>query len=387
LQLSLASALDTETADHSALAGLRVLITHEWLYTWAGAERVLAELFRVFPSADLVTSVVTNEMRGYNDVVARASETWLARLPFARQRYRWLVPFQGAAFASLDTTSYDLVISSSHSFAKMVRVRPPTVHVCYCYSPPRYLWDLSAVYRSRATLMQRAALAIGAPALRRLDRWSASRVDYFIGISDHVARRILGAYGRAADVVYPPVASKAGPAIQGSRGNFLLYLGRLVPYKRVDLAIAAAEQLRVPLVIAGDGPDRAYLQRLAGRYTEFLGHVSEQQAAHLLASCAAYVHPAEEDFGIAPVEANAHGAPVVGLARGGLAETMVPGVTAELFEEQSVDAVAEALRRALARRWDAVLLRENAARFAPGRFREAIGASVLRALRGARESS
>jgi glycosyltransferase involved in cell wall biosynthesis len=370
----------TESTQRKALAGLRVLIAHEWLYTWAGAERCLAEMFRVFPNADLVAGIITHEMRGYNEITARARETWLARVPFARQRYRWFVPLQGLAFASLDTTGYDVVISSSHSFAKMVRVRPPTVHVCYCYSPPRYLWEMTGTYRAQATRVQRAALAAGGRVLRWLDRRAAMRVDHFIGISEHIARRIERSYGRTADVVYPPVTPKRAGSAGTVRGDFILYLGRLVPYKRVDLAIAAAEQVRVPLVIAGDGPDRARLQRLAGRHTRFVGRVSESEAAHLLSSCAAYVHPAEEDFGISPLEANAQGAPVVGFAHGALAETMVPGVTAELFEHQSVDAIGAALRRALARRWDDASLRENAARFAPERFRDAFGQSLWRAL-------
>ncbi len=365
------------------LAGLRVLITHEWLYTWAGAERCLAEMFRLFPSADLVATIVTDEMRRSSEVAARARETWLARLPFARQRYRWLVPLQGPAFASIDTRPYDLVISSSHSFAKMVRVRHPAVHVCYCYSPPRYLWEMTGTYREQATRPQRAALAAGARMLRWLDRRAAAGVDHFVGISRHIAARIQRAYGRSADVVYPPVAAKHGAPADMVREDFVLSLGRLVPYKRVDLAIAAANQLGVPLVIAGDGPERARLERLAGPRTRFVGQVSESEAARLLSSCAVYVHPAEEDFGIAPLEANAHGAPVVGFARGALAETMVPGVTAELFEEQSVGSVAASLRRALDRRWHVASLQSNAARFAPERFRQAFADSVLRALRGA----
>ena len=372
--------MGADETQSTALARLRVLITHEWLYTWAGAERCLTELFRVFPNADLVTSVVTDEMRGFNEITARAKETWLAQIPFARKRYRWLVPLQGFAFSSVDTSQYDVVISNTHSFAKMVRVEEPTVHVCYCHSPPRYLWEMAETYRSQATRVQRAALAAGAPVLRWLDRHAASRVDHFIGNSNHIARRIGRLYGRDAEVVYPPVAPKQAMSGDGQRGDFVLYLGRLVAYKRVDLAIAAAERLRVPLVVAGDGPARPRLQRRAGPYTRFVGHVSEEEAARLLSSCAAYIHPGEEDFGIAPLEANAHGAPVVGFARGGLAETMIPGVTAELFEEQTVDAVADALHRALGREWDDGLLRENAARFAPERFREAFGASVLRAL-------
>ena len=188
-------------------------------------------------------------------------------------------------------------------------------------------------------------------------------------------------------MVYPPVAPKPIAASPARRSDFLLHLGRLVPYKRVELAIAAAERLGLRLVVAGDGPERARLERLAGSRTEFVGHVQEAHAAELLSTRAEFVFCAEEAFGIAPVEANAHGAPVVGLARGGLLETMVPGVTAELFEQQTVDAVTAAIRRALDREWDDRAMRQNAARFAPSRFRQEFASTVAVAVASARAAS
>ncbi|MGH7720906.1 MAG: glycosyltransferase, partial [Gemmatimonadaceae bacterium] len=193
--------------------------------------------------------------------------------------------------------------------------------------------------------------------------------------------------------VYPPVSAKPGAGGAGGageaggaggagavRGEYLLHLGRLVPYKRVDLAIAAAERLGVRLIVAGDGPDRPRLERLAGPQTTFVGEVSEEEAGRLLSGCAAFVFCAEEDFGIAPLEANAHGAPVVGLARGGLLETMVPGQTAELFQQPTVDELSAAIERALVRHWPEATLRANAARFSPQRFRAAFLDSVTSAL-------
>jgi glycosyltransferase involved in cell wall biosynthesis len=190
-------------------------------------------------------------------------------------------------------------------------------------------------------------------------------------------------YGRESDVVHPPVAAKGAcppPAGAARREPFLLHLGRLVPYKRVDLAVLAAERLGVPLVVAGDGPERARLEAMAGPQTRFVGAVSEAEASRLLSTCAAFVFCAEEDFGITPVEANAHGAPVIGFGRGGLLETMVPGVTAELFPEQTVEALVAAAERALDRAWDGAALAANAARFAPERFREGFAAAVDGAL-------
>jgi glycosyltransferase involved in cell wall biosynthesis len=205
-------------------------------------------------------------------------------------------------------------------------------------------------------------------------------VDHFLSNSRYVADRVRRCYGRDSDVVFPPVAAKASHAPSADREPFLLHLGRLVPYKRVDLAVLAAERLGIPLVVAGDGPERARLEAMAGSQTTFVGAVSESEASRLLSACRAFVFCAEEDFGITPVEANAHGAPVVGFGRGGLVETMVPGVTAELFEEQSVDSLVAALERAMARTWDVGALAANAARFAPERFRQGFAASVDAAL-------
>jgi glycosyltransferase involved in cell wall biosynthesis len=221
---------------------------------------------------------------------------------------------------------------------------------------------------------------LGTHALRWLDKRSADGVDHFVANSACVADRIRRVYARDAEVVYPPVSAKGPGSGERLRERFLLHLGRLVPYKRVDLAIGAAERLQIPLVIAGDGPDRARLEHLAGRHTRFVGQVSEVEAARLLSTCAAFMFCAEEDFGIAPVEANAHGTPVVGFRRGGLAETMLDGVTAVFFDEQSVDAVTKATHRALQQSWDTALLRKNAQRFSPQHFREAFARSIVRAL-------
>lgn len=360
---------------------LRVLIVHDWLVAWGGAERCLEQLLRVFPQADLAVSLISPSMRHLNEATSRARETWLGTIPGARNHHRWLLPLEGLAFATLDTTGYDLVVSSSHAFAKMVRTDSHTLHLCYCYTPPRYLWDLYETYKSAARGLQRFALVAAAGALRRLDRWSAQRVDRFVAISRCVADRIQRCYGRPADVVFPPVASKTAlPERAAKRDSFLLYLGRLVPYKRVDLAMAAAERLGMRLVVAGDGPERARLQQLAGPMTQFAGIVSEEEAGSLLSSCTLFLFCSEDDFGIAPLEANAHATPVVAYGRGGALETLQQGVTAEFFYEQTTDAVVRAARQALSRQWDEEALVQNARRFSPDRFREAFVRCVNAAL-------
>ena len=365
------------------LAGMRVLIAHDWLVTWAGSERVVEQLVALFPDADIAATVVAAPLRDTHAIAARARELWVSALPGARTRHRWYLPLHPLAWSSLNTRGYDLVVSSSHAFAKLVRAAGGSTHVCYCHSPPRYLWDLNASYAAQARGIERLALHAATPLLRRIDEWGSRGVSRFVCNSRYVAERVYRHYGRESDVVPPPVAPKARTAIPAPRERFVLSLGRLVPYKRVDLAILAAERVGVPLIVAGDGPDRARLERLAGPQTTFVGAVDEAEAARLFDRCAAFVFCADEDFGIAPVEANAHGAPVVGFGRGGLTESMREGETAVFFHEQTATAVEAALRTALSRSWDLDALRENAARFGPAQFRARMTDAIGRAIFGA----
>jgi glycosyltransferase involved in cell wall biosynthesis len=361
------------------LARARVLVVHDWIVAWGGAERTLEELLALFPQAELMVGVLGDGRRPLNAVTRRARETWLARVPLARRHHRWFLPLYPVAFATIDTAGYDLVVSSSHAFAKMVHTARGTPHVCYCHSPPRYLWDLHAAYR-RDGAASGAALALAGPLLRAVDRSSAQRVTRFVANSHYIADRIRRCYDREAAVVYPPVSAKGPLHRRGPRSDALLSLGRLVPYKRVDLAIAAANELGVRLIVAGDGPERVRLERMAGPTVSFLGEVSEAKAGELMESCRAMVFSAEEDFGIAPVEANAHGLPVVALARGGVLESMLDGVSAEFFEDATVEALTDAICRAGARSWDEAAIRANARRFSAERFRVGMADEVARVL-------
>lgn len=363
------------------LAGLRVLLVHEWLYTWAGAERCLEQLVALMPHADIVAGVITPALRRQHSIVARARETWVGRIPGARKKHGWFLPLHALAFSRFDTTEYDLVISVSHAFEKAIRTtKQGALHVSYCLSPPRYLWDLSESHARYAAPLQAAALRLGRGMLRKMDRSFANGVNHFVSLSRCVADRVRRCYGRDSAVVYPPVTKKGVAAVPDGREEFLLSLGRLVPYKRVDLAILAAQQLGMRLLIAGDGPERSRLERLAGPHTEFRGQVSDAEAGMLLSSCAAFIFCAEEDFGIAPVEANAHGAPVVAFGRGGALETMREGVTGVFFQEQTPDALSLAVERCLAQRWDEAELRSNAQRFSPEQFREGMRTELARVL-------
>jgi glycosyltransferase involved in cell wall biosynthesis len=358
-----------------ALSDLRVLIVHDWIVAWGGAERTLAEMLILFPNADLRVGILGEGRQDLNATTRRARETWLGRLPFARTRHRWLLPLYPAAFRSIDTSGYDLVISSAHAFAKTVRVSPATPHLCYCYSPPRYLYDLEDTYAEASSIIG-GVLRMGGPVLRRIDRRSAACVDRFVGISHYIAERIRRCYGRDAGVVYPPVSPKVHSLTRSVRGTELLSLGRLVPYKRVDLAIQAANLLQQPLVVAGDGPERGRLERMAGPTVRFLGEVTEERAGELMETCRLMLFNAEEDFGIAPVEANAHGLPVVAYGRGAARETMVDGESVEFFDEPTPESLATAVQRALGRDWDDATVRANGTRFSPERFRRGLESEV-----------
>jgi glycosyltransferase involved in cell wall biosynthesis len=271
----------------------------------------------------------------------------------------------------------------SHAFEKAIRPRSRGgVHVCYCLSPPRYLWDMSRAHDRMAGPLQRMALRAARGPLRALDRRLARNVHHFVSLSRHVAGRVKRAYGRDSAVVYPPVALKPASAAH-ERESFLFTMGRLVPYKRVDLAIGAAEKLGMRLVVAGDGPERARLQRIAGPNTQFLGAISETEAGKLLSTCRAFVFCAEEDFGIAPLEANAHGAPVVAYGAGAALETIRDGESGVFFHEQTSDSLAAAVRHCLDRRWDEAALRANAGRFTPERFDAGMRDALLSAVQGA----
>ncbi len=361
------------------LAHLRVLLTHDWIVAWGGAERTIEQILQVFPQADLVVGVLGRTNADLNSVTRRARESWLARLPFARSHHRWFLPLYPAAFASVDTRGYDLVISSSSAFAKSVRAPAGVPHVCYCHSPPRYLWGMQDQYRLSSERAGRA-LSLAGPFLRRVDRASAHGVDQFIANSSCVADRIRSAYGRESAVVYPPVAAKPTSGQRSHRTDAFLVLSRLVPYKRVDLAIAAANLTGARLIIAGDGPERARLQTMAGPSVTFVGEVSELQAGNLMEQSRAMLFCGEEDFGIAPVEANAHGLPVIAYRRGGTTESLREGTSAVFFDDSVAEAVADAMHRATVMPWSDAAIRQNADRFSAHQFRTEFARIAMMAL-------
>jgi len=359
----------------------RVALVHYWLVGMRGGEKVLEELCRMFPDADIYTHVCVPDHLSATLRAHRIEETFVARLPFARRLYQKYLPLMPQALEALDLSGYDLVISSESGPAKGVIPAPGAAHLCYCHSPMRYLCDQYHLYRAGAGGLARAAMPLLAHRLRQWDVTSAARVDRFVANSGHVAARIEKYWRRSADVVHPPVAvSDFAPVAEDERGDFYLWAGELAPYKRPDLALAAFRALDRPLVMIG-GPERTAraLAAEAPANVTVLGPVDFATLRVHMARCRALVFPGEEDFGIVPVETIASGRPVIAFARGGALDTVSHGQTGLLFDDQSVEGLVDAILRFEAEGLDRASptrVAAHAARFAPPAFRAGVARSL-----------
>lgn len=354
---------------------MRVAITADWMSNVGGGGRVLTQLHSMFPDAPVYTTIsdaatLPPEMRKWD-----IRTSFLQKVPFARRHYQAFLPLMPLAFEQFDLREYDLVISTSSACAKGVITRPDAVHICYCYTPCRYIWDLYHDYtRGKRS---RALVAPVAHWLRIWDRLSADRVDHFVALSREVAGRIRRHYRRESEVIYPPVDVDRIRPNGKAPEDFYLVVSRLVEYKRIDLAVQAATRLGRRLVVVGEGPMRSRLEAMAGPTVEFRGHLADEEVADLLARTRGFLFPGLEDFGIAPVEAQAAGRPVVAFARGGAAETVLHGTTGVLFHEQTVEGVMEGMRALDRLRIDPASCRRNAERFRASIFREQLLEAVM----------
>ena len=358
------------------LQHLRVALVHEWLTTLGGSDRVLLALHELFPRAPVYTSLYAPHRLPEPFRAMNVHTTWLQSLPGAVDRHRLLVPLMPLAFRSLDLRGFQVVLTSSHACAKGVRVDPDAVHICYCHTPMRYAWDLDSEYvRGMPPLVRPAARATLAW-LRRWDRATAQRVDHFIANSQFVADRIRRHYGRDATVIHPPVDveffTPDGSAETQRHDPFFLVVSRLVPYKRVDLAVGAFNQLGWPLLVVGHGPEAARLRAMARPNVKLVGEVSDEELRDYYRRCRALVFPGEEDFGIVPVEAQASGRPVIAYARGGALETVLPGRTGIFFHAQTVDALVGAIQSFDFSTFDSTAIRRHAEQFSGDRFKNQI---------------
>ncbi|MBS7458542.1 glycosyltransferase [Coralloluteibacterium stylophorae] len=347
----------------------RVALVHYWLVGMRGGEKVLEVLCELFPDADIFTLVadpsrLSDRLRGH-----RITTSFLQRIGGVRH-YQKMLPLMPFALEAFDLTGYDLVISSEAGPAKGVVTRPDALHVCYCHSPMRYVWDLYPQYRAGAGRLARALMSLTAPVIRQWDVTTAARVDAFVANSSYVARRIEKFYRREAAVIHPPVdVGRFAPAPDGP-DDYYLCAGQVTPYKRIDLAVDAFTRLGKPLRVIGSGVDDRLRER-AGRNVEFLGAVDDATMAHHFAHCRALVFPGVEDFGIVPLEVMASGRPVIAFGRGGALETVVHGETGVLFHEQSVEALIAAVEACeeAADLFDPARLRAHAVSFSLDVFR------------------
>jgi len=367
----------------------RVALVHDWLTGLRGGERVLEVLCRIYPDADIFTLVHVPGSCGPHIESHRITTSFLQRLPFARTRYRNYLPLFPAAIESFDLRPYDLVVSTSHAVAKGAKAAPGVRHISYVHTPMRYVWDQFEVYfgKGRAGPLTRAAAHAFAPWLRRWDVRSTARADALIANSRFIAGRIERAWSREVDaVVYPPVETdKFVPAAdltdeEKGPGGYALVVTALVPYKRVELAVQSFARLGRRLLVAGDGPGRTRLEAMAGPTVRFLGSVPHDDLARLYAHAAFFVLPCEEDFGIAPVEAQAAGRPVLALGRGGALETVAPKKSGVFFAEPTVDSLVAGVEEIdrLQPDFDPAWIRRHAERFAAPRFEREIREALLR---------
>lgn len=357
---------------------MRVALVHDWLVTSAGAERVLEQMLQVLPDADLYSLVdfLPPSERGF--LGGRPVRTsFVQRLPFARTRFRRYLPLFPIAIEQFDLSGYDLVISSSYAVAKGVLTGPDQIHLCMCYSPIRYAWDLQHQYLRESGLDRGFRSALARYVLHRVRLWdvrTANGVDGFMAISQFIARRIWKTYRREATVIYPPVDVEYF-VTGNAREEFYLTASRMVPYKRIDLIIEAfAEMPDRRLIVIGDGPQMEPLKARTPRNVELLGYQPLSILRDHLQRARAFLFAAEEDFGIAPLEAQACGTPVIGFGRGGLGET-IRGLerdepTGVLFYQQTADAIRRAVEQFEARAGEIKpdVCRANALRFNPERF-------------------
>jgi glycosyltransferase involved in cell wall biosynthesis len=330
---------------------MKVAIVHDWLNTkFGGAENLVVELAKLYPEAPIFTLLYDHEVVGDRIAPERIRSSRLQNYPgWLKRRSRYLLPFIPKAIEAFDLNDYDVVISSSGAFTKNIVTIPSTLHICYCNSPMRFVWDYWPRYVKEQGVgpLRKLAIYVLTSRLRLWDYYGAANVDRWIANSHNVAKRIKKYYRVDVDkVIYPGAeVSDFTPVAKHLKQDYFVTLSSLTPYKKVDMAIAACNRLGKRLIVIGDGPDRARLEKIAGPSVKFAGRLKRSDMAKIVAEAQALIFPNEEDFGIAPVEAMAAGTPVIAYNRGGLTETVLPIKTGIFFDSPTVDALAQVIQR------------------------------------------
>ena len=355
---------------------MRIALIHDWLNQIGGAEDVLEALVEMYPGAPIYTSIYAPDLMPPAYRAWDIRLTWMNHLPGIHCHHQVYLPFYPLAFQGLNLSGYDVVLSNKSGFCHGIRVPPGATHICYCLTPTRYIWNLrDYVEREQFPAIANAILPPVIALLRQWDYAAAQRVHHFIAISTEVQARIKQVYGRESVVISPPVDT-SGFQPAPKHDDYFLILSRLIPYKRIDLAVAAFNQLRLPLVIAGDGRDRARLQSMAKPNITFLGRVDDTRRAELMARCRAFIFPGLEDFGITPVQAQAAGRPVIAFAGGGALDMVQDGVTGLFFGEPTWQSLADAVRRFDDTKFNPAAIREFALQFDTQVFKQRLAVFI-----------
>lgn len=346
----------------------KIALVHDYFIQMGGAERVALAMHDSFPSAPIYTTVALPHRLPQRVRAADIRTSAMQRLPGIERRFREYFMLYPLAVEHFDLSKYDLIFSSSSGYAKGVRRRRDAIHVCYCHTPMRWVWRYEDyVARESFGGAVRSVLPLALWALRKWDLRAAQQPNYYIANSQLVARRIKEIYGRDAVVIPPPIdVDRFQPSTEVD--DYYLVLSRLMPYKRIDLAIEACKRLGRRLIVIGDGPDRKRLEKLAGPKTEFLGRQPDHLVNYYASRCRALLFPGEEDFGMAPLEVNAAGRPVIAFRGGGAMETVIEGVTGIFFDKPESAALAEAIEEFESHFWHQQLLRRHAEKFDTGVF-------------------
>lgn len=342
---------------------MKTALVHDNFAQMGGAERVAEALHTLLPDADVYTTLAAHSRLSPKLKAAKINTTWMQRLPRPEKFYRHYFLLYPFAVEGIDLSDYDLVVSSCFGYAKAVSTAAWATHVCYCHTPMRWVWRQDDyVARENFGRLQRKALAFLLAGLKKWDERAARRPDYFVANSRIVAERIRKVYNREAIVIPPPIDVDRFRVV-GEREDHYLILSRLVPYKRIDLAVEACTRLNRRLVVIGDGPDRARLERMAGKSVTFLGRQPDEVVQQYAQTCRALLFTGEEDFGMAPLEINAAGRPVIAFRGGGATETIVEGLTGIFFDEPTGGSLADALLEFERLSWNSATIRHHAEGF------------------------
>jgi glycosyltransferase involved in cell wall biosynthesis len=360
---------------------MKLALVHDWLNQRGGAEDVLEVLHDLYPTSPIYTSIYYAEKMPASYRQWPLKTLWIDHMPFIHQRHQPYLPLYPLAWSGTKLTGYDVILSNKSGFCHAVRHDANTLHICYCLTPTRYVWQVDAyLNREGYGSLTGNALRPLIAALRAYDFAATRGVNHFIAISTEVQQRIKNFYRRDSVIIYPPVETARFTPSDGY-DDYFLCLSRLIPYKRIDLAVQAATLLNVPLKVAGHGRAIDQLKALAGPTVEFLGYVPDDEMNTLLARCKAFIFPGLEDFGIAPVQAMAAGRPVIAFGAGGALDTVIPGLSGELFHEQTVQSLAAAMQAFKPDQYDTAKVRAHAETFDRTIFEREITSFVDQATR------